>query len=259
VPFVGLFVLGLGMLVAAPSPWRPLVFLVLPLAALSSWAFVTRPHLSFNAGDGSWWLGNALAERFSATVRPLLPSFLSPTSATWAFPLAVAVVLVGLACSERRLHWLGRAARAGSVPLGLASLAVFCAVLVCRYDTVVELEDAQIAHRGGTIAPPAGTFSRFLVANGWRVKDGEGVVVPLRVPPGASARVVGWLDGESRSDVSLLVGWDGAPLRADGVVSDPRGGFRVPAPGAGARHRLELRLRAGVGVSAVLDRVVIDR
>ena len=89
-------------------------------------------------------------------------------------------------------------------------------------DRVVEIEDPQVERIGGRPEPPPGTFSRFLHPQGWRVGGGEGVVVPLNLPPAAGVRVEGWLDGGDTAGVTLLAGWNGAAPSAEARFRDSR-------------------------------------
>jgi hypothetical protein len=127
-----------------------------------------------------------------------------------------------------------------------------------RYDAVVEIEDPQVLHRGGTTEPPEGTFARYTYPNGWRVNDGEGIQVPLHLPSGARVRLEGWLEGPAQRGALLRVGWDGDPLRDIAIAAKGRGAVLLPAPRiATTRHQLNVVLGAPLGGSAVLDRLVV--
>jgi hypothetical protein len=257
VPLLPAVALAGTMLLRQPRRVRPLMWLLVPPSLLVSWVFVTRPHLAISAGDGGFWLADALARRFGADARHLFPSFLRPSAATWMFPAGAVAVAMGLLLVARRSPAVARSLPRATVAVWLTIAASFVVVLTERCDHVVEFEDPQIERIGGKLEPPPGTFSRFTVINGWRVSDGEGIEVPLRVPPGARVRIEGWAEGAARRSGVLSSGWDGGPPAMLRLQGWPERSLLVPAPAEGGRHHLRLLLRAPEGGEAVLYRAIV--
>ena len=108
--------------------------------------------------------------------------------------------------------------------------------------------------------PPAGTVSRFLHRRGWRLDDGDRVVVPLHLRENSELVLEGWLMGTAQKWGRLEIRWnDGEPVvtpwRGDGATE------RVvlpPPPGPG-RHRLGIGLLSPPHGAVVLDRLVVER
>jgi hypothetical protein len=259
VPLLPAFALAGAMLLQTAHRWRHLAWVLLPPSVLVWWTLVTRPHFSINPGDGGWWLADAVARRFAADARHMIPSFLRPSPATFLVPLGLVVLVALLVLSLRaRPAFARELARATTVVWLLGAATVVLAVTQ-RTDHVVDLEDPQVERIGGRLEPPPGTFSRFSYPNGWRVADAEGVDVPLNLPPRAGLHLVGWLDGPARQGATLLVAWDGGTPKRVLVSSQVPGSLTVPdVPGAG-RHTLCIRLEAPPGGEAVLDRLVVER
>ncbi len=246
-------------LVRRPPAWLAAAPLALPLAVLSWWALVTRPHFAINPGNGRVWLGDLLAERFRTDTRHLVPSFLVPSPATLVVPLGIsAAVILLVVVARQRPSWPRRVAR-HAVACWLAGAAALAWHLEWRTDTVVEVEDPQVGHEGGRVEPPAGTWSTYLHCRGWRVGDGEAVVVPLRLAAGSRLTLVGWLEGAARDGCTLEVQWNDAPPLPVAVAGEGIGSVALPPPETGGRHRLRLGLRAPSGGEAVLDRLVVAR
>ena len=252
VPFLPVFALAFGQLPGSPA-LRALRAGAVPLSLLAWWVFVTRPHFTVNPGDGGWWLTDALARRFAADARHLVPSFLRPSPATVIVPIVIAGAALGVAAFGRVSPPFARAVARASVSLSLVTACVFLIVLTQRNDRVVEIEGPQVAHLGGTIEPPEGTYSRYLQSSGWRIHDGEGVEVPLNLRAGARLRLESWFEGPAPSGASLTVRWDGAAARAVQVA----GSVDVPAPPSDGHHRLGLALAAPGGGEVVLGRIVV--
>jgi hypothetical protein len=256
VPLLPAFALAGAMVLRFAPRWRPLAALALPPTLLSWGVLLTRPHLSINPGDGGYWLADAAARRFAAGARHLFPSFLVPSPATWIVPAVLVVAAAAVVLLSRRTsiaRTLGRA----TVAIWLAGAAVAVTVVTNRVDRVVEIEEPQVERLGGVTEPPEGTFSRFTRPNGWRIGDGDGVVVPLNLPPGAQVELEGWLDGAAQRGATLQIGWDdGAPVELLVAARGPARATLAPPPGAG-KHRLHMTLRAPAGGEAVLDRVVV--
>jgi hypothetical protein len=259
VPLLPLAALAGAMLLRSAPRWRGLAWILVPPSLLVWWTLVTRPHFSVNPGDGGWWLADSLARRFAADARHLLPSFLRPSPATVVIPvllLASAATIVLLSAKTPRL---GRTFARISVTLSLVIASAFLLVLTQRTDRMVDLEDPQVEWIGGRPEPPAGTFSRYSRPNGWRIADGEGVVVPLNLPPRARLRLTGWLDGPAREGATLLVSWDGGARDRLLVSSPVPGSVTLPHPPGPGRHALRITLEAPPGGEAVLDRLVVER
>lgn len=243
--------LALAALGGSPRPARRAVWLVLPPTLMVWWVFATRPHLAFNPGDGGWWLGDALARRFACDSRALYPSFLVPTGATLWVPLGIVALgaLLCLAGHRRPAAWRTLARLA--VPLWLLLATGWVATLNWRPDRVVELEAAQVVRHGGLPEPPPGTFSRFLHVNGWRLRGGEAVSVPLRLVAGAS------LELEVMGSGELLAQWEGGGGAALRVAAPAFARLPLPPPPGPGRRVLHLRLE-GEG-EVVLDRLEVRR
>jgi hypothetical protein len=259
VPLLPAFALAGVMLLTRAGRWRSLAWLLVPPSALVWWVLLTRPQFSVNPGDGGWWLADALARRFSADARHLLPSFLRPSPATVVVPVILLVSGATIVLLAARSPRLGRAIARDSVAASLLLASAFLLVLTQRSDRVVEIEDPQVERIGGRVEPPPGTFSRFLHPQGWKVGNGEGVVVPLNLPANARLRLDGWLEGPAQAGATLVLSWDGGVTHRLLVSSPEPGSIAVPdVPGAG-RHRLRITLEAPHGGDAVLDRLVVQR
>lgn len=255
VPALPALGLGLGMVLTRPYRWRAWGWLLAVPSFAVWWVLVTRPHLSLNPGEGSWWATTGLARRLAADTRWLTPSLLVPGPAAWAAAAALAAAVVAGWLARRRARAVSRMAVGG----WLVVAAALVGAAVVRPDRVVEMEAAQVRRFGGAPQPPEGTPSRFTVPNGWRLGDGDRVEVPLRLPPGARVVLEGWLAGPARAGVVLHVRWDDGPEIARPVRGRRRDARLVlpGAPGPG-RHRLSIRLEAPRGGLAVLDRVVVE-
>ncbi|HVN75816.1 MAG TPA: hypothetical protein VMT19_05820 [Thermoanaerobaculaceae bacterium] len=256
VPFLPLLAVAAAMCFDSP-PLRALAALAVPTSLLTWWVFVTRPHLTVNPGDGGWWLADALARRFGADARHLVPSFLRPSPATVVVPIAIVAAVAAVAVIGHLSIATVRAVARAWVSVALVTAAAFIVVLTQRHDRVVELEDPQVAHLGGTIEPKAGTYSRFRVPNGWRVRNGEGVDVPLNLAPHSVLRLELWLEGAAQRGVDVAVRWDGSPAVPVAVAGAVPTSLALPPPPSGGRHRLGLVLAAPAGGEAVLDRIVV--
>jgi len=259
VPSLPLFALAGAMLLTGTARGRSSVSLLVPPTVLSWWVLISRPHLGFNSGDGGWWLADALARRFAADARHLFPSFLRPSPATVVVPVALVAVATTVIVLVRRRPSVARALGRAAVTCWIAAAAATVLALALRTDRVVELEDPQVTRIGGSLQPPPGTYSRFLYPNGWRVADADGVEVPLNLPPHATVRLEGWLEGPAQRGADLAVSWDGAaPVRMR-VASVAPGSVALPGVPAGGRHVLRIVLAAPGGGEAVLDRLVVQR
>lgn len=239
------------------SRWRRALYLMLPPSFIVWWTMVTRPHVGFNPGDGGSWIADALARRFAADARHLFPSFLRPSPATVIAPLVIGAIGAGVLLIAQRKPAAGRGLARATVAVWLLVASSFVLMLTLRDDRVVEIEDPQVAHLGGSPEPPLGTFGRFVYSNGWRIRDGEGVEVPLRLPTGARLRLEGWLEGPAQGGADLGVRWDGAATRSVPVRGIAHGSVELPPPGSGGRHELTIVLASPPGGEAVLDRLVV--
>jgi hypothetical protein len=259
VPLLPAFAICGAYLLNGSSRVRRLAWLALPASFVVWWALVTRPHLGFNPADGGTWFADALARRFAADARHLVPSFLRPSPATVLGPLIIVIIMAGLVLAVRRSPAAGRFSARAAVAVWLVAACPLLVVLTQRTDRVVELEDPEVTHLGGALEPPAGTFSRFTYPNGWRVGDGEGVEVPLNLPEGARVRLEGWLEGAAQRGAELALTWDGIAARPVAVRGAPHGSIALPAPDAGGHHLLRLVLVSPAGGNAVFDRLVVQR
>jgi hypothetical protein len=258
VPLLPAFALAGASLFTGPGRrGRALLAVLLPPTLLVWWAFATRPHLAFNSSDSGSWLADALARRFLADARHLFPSFLRPSVATVAVPVILVVASASALLLARYRPAVGRALARTATALWLTAAAGLVLTLHLRTDHVVELEDPQVARLGGRPEPAVGTFSRFTYPNGWRVRDGEGVDVPLNLRAGSRVRLEGWLEGPATRGTTVTVAWDGGAAAEVAVSGSVPGSVALPAPPGPGRHRLRALLRAPAGGEAVLDRVVV--
>jgi hypothetical protein len=256
VPLLPAFALAGAMLLRWAPRWRSIAFVLLPPTLVSWEVLIARPHFSVNPGDGGYWLADAIARRFQAAARHFFPSFLVPSTATWVAPLVIVLLAAAIALAARRPAVVRALARS-TVAIWLALAAATVVAVRARVDRVVEVEEPQVAHLGGRTEPPEGSFSRFTVPNGWRLGSGDGVIVPLNLPGGATIVAEGWLDGAAQRGVVLAAGWDGGEPTE--VSWSGRGESRVtlPAPPGAGHHYLRITLRAPGGGEAVLDRVLV--
>ena len=248
-----------GMVLKEPSRWRRLTVILAPPSVVAWWVFITRPHLSVNPGDGGFWLADALARRFGADARDFFPSFLAFGTATVVVPLmmvGVAALAVWLAGRNPRI---GVALRRSWVAVWLVAAAGLVFTLSVLPDRVVEVEAPQVRRSGGSPVPTEGTVSRYSHRRGWRLDDGDRVVVPLRLRDDSEVVLEGWLLGTARRRSDLFVRWDEGPtsvLKWRG--GDPPERVVLPAPPGGGRHHLTIRFSAPPEGAVVLDRLVID-
>jgi len=256
VPLLPAFALAIALLPAS-SAVRALGAGAGLLSVFVWWVLVTRPHFTVNPGDGGWWLADAFARRYGADARHLFPSFLRLSPASAFVPVIIAGTALGIVLLVGAFPAVGRALARTPVALGLATVCVFLLILTHRTDRTVEFEDPQVGHLGGTIEPKEGTYSRFLLPNGWRVGDGEGVTVPLNLPEHPHLRLEGWLEGPAQRGADLEVRWDGAATRRVPVRGIAHGSVELPPPGSGGRHELSIVLASPTGGEAVLDRLVV--
>lgn len=253
VPVLPVLLLALAVLLATPSAVRGLAVVALPPSVLVWCIFVTRPHLAFNPGDGGWWLGNALAQRFAADTRAVFPSFLVPTGATLWVPVAVVAAAAAVYLVQRRRPGALRTLSRLVVPIWLAGAAALVATLAWRTDRVVELEAAQVLRQGGSPEPPEGTFSRFLYPNGWRLGAGEGVTVPLRLPAGAVVELV------AKGGDLVEARWEGHQGVIVLLFTPTFERYPMPPPPGPGRQYLHLRTLGAGPVEVVLDRLEVRR
>jgi hypothetical protein len=253
------FVLAGGMVLKRPARWRRLMLIVVPPSVVAWWVLVTRPHLSVNPGDGGYWLADALARRFAADARDFFPSFLVPGTATWAVPLVMIAVVTVVVWSARRSPRFGAVMRGSWIGLWLLAAAGLVAALETVPDGVVELEAPQVRHLGGSRVPAEGVVSRYSHRRGWRLDDGDSVIVPLRLRPGSNVALEGWLLGTARKRSDLAVRWDAEPktiLRWFG--GEPPERVLLPPPPGGGAHRLTLSFTCPPEGAVVLDRLAIE-
>ena len=258
VPMLPAFALAGAMVLRTAPRWRALATVLVPPSVMVWWVLITRPHFSVNPGDGGWWFADALARRFAADARHLFPSFLRISPATFIVPLTLVVLVALLAVAVRLRPALAREVARLTTVLWLLGASALILVLTQRFDRVVELEDPQVERIGGRPEPPPGTFSRFAFPNGWRVGDGEGVVVPLHLHGGRPLRLEGWLEGPAQAGATLVTSWDGGSAQRI-AVSGSRGGVTVPGPPTDGWHHLRILLAAPPGGGAVFDRLVVER
>jgi len=195
-----------------------------------------------------------------ADTQILVPSFLLPTAATLWVPLLIVTTVVGAAVVSSRSRWaLGILVRTG-VAIWLMVAVGVTSLVVLRHDRVVDVEAAQVRRLGGQPVPPEGTFSRYERRHGWRLADGQGVVVPLNLSPDSQVWLEGWLVGRARRGATIEIRWDGGDRMAVEVAgAATQGRVRLPDPPGPGRHRVEIVLRSPPRGAAVFDRVVVER
>jgi len=248
-----------GMVLLRPWRWRRLGLILLPPSVVAWWALITRPHLSVNPGDGGFWLADALARRFGADARDFFPSFLVPGAATVVVPLVLVGVVALAVWLANRGPRVGAALRRSWIAVWLVAAAGLVLAVELVPDRVVELEGPQVRRSGGGPIPPEGTFSRFSHRRGWRLDDGDRVMVPLRLRPGSTVILEGWLLGTARRRSDLVVQWDDSlatVLQWSG--GEPPERIALPAPPGAGRHRLTISFFGPRHGAVVLDRLVID-
>ena len=251
------FVLAGSMVLQRPSRWRRLTVILLPPSVVAWWVLITRPHFSVNPGDGGYWLADALARRFAADARDFFPSFLVPTTATWAVPIAI-IAVVGLAVWISVRHpFAGAVLRQSWVAVWLVAAAGLVLAISVVPDKVVDFEAPQVRRSGGNPVPPEGTVSRYSHRRGWRLGDGNRVVMPLRLKTDSEVVLEGWLEGAARRRAEIHVRWDEGEMTVLRWQGDepPEKVVLPPPPGAG-RHRLTLGLVCPPGGGLVLDRLL---
>jgi hypothetical protein len=260
-PFLPLFALALMLLLDRRSSARRLVVVALPLGWLVWWVLVTRPQHSVNPGNGGWWLADAISRRFHVDGRALFPSFLVFRPATYG--VVVAIIVLGCVVAivarlaptggARTLRGLARNAVTAWLVIGSLGLAY----AVVRTDSVVEIESPQVRHEGGRPEPAAGTWSMFRYPNGWWLRSGDGIRVPLHLGAASRIAVEGWFEGAPGEGFTLRARWDASAREQQVLGTVGRGRVWVDAPGPG-RHSLHLTLVAPGGGEAMLDRLVVE-
>ncbi len=259
VPMLPAFALSSVMLLRLPLRWRRLGVVLIPPSLLAWWVLITRPHFSINPGDGGYWLADMLARRFAADARPFFPSFLVPNTATIVVPMILLVAVVGAARLTRWRPIVGLALRRMWIGLWLAAAAALVLTLDLRHDVVVELEAPHVRRSGGSPMPPAGTVSRFRHRRGWRLDDGDRVVVPLNLRENSEVTLEGWLMGTAKRRGRLEVQWDdGKPVTIPwrGEAATER--VVLPSPPGPGRHHLGIRLLSPPHGAVALDRLLVN-
>jgi len=260
VPMVPAFVLAGAMVLIRPLRWRRLLVVLLPPSVVAWWALVSRPHFSVNPGDGGYWLADSLARRFAADARHFFPSFLVPNAATFVVPAVLLVAVLGAARLTTWRPTVGLALRRSWIALWLAAAAALVLTLGLRHDVVVEIEGPQVRRSGGSPMPPAGTVSRFHHRRGWRLDDGDRVIVPLRLREDSEVILEGWLMGTARKWGRLELRWDNEamvviPWRGEGATER----LVLPPPPGPGHHRLSIGLRSPPHGAVALDRLLVEQ
>ena len=259
VPLLPVAALAGAMLLRLPRRWRPLLWVLVPPTLAVSWVAATRPFLLINTGNGGFWLGNVIARRTGADALDLFPSFLRLTTATWAVPTAV-LVLVALVATVTRLRpGAARLLRRAGVSVWILAGGALLVTLMVRPDAAIEVEDPQVRHIGGVLDPPPGTFLRYLLPNGWRLATGEAVEVPISARAGDEVHVTSRVEGPAGPATMLLASWIGYSASPVAITVPTSGVIPLPPSPAGGHHLLRLALQAPPGVSVVLDRVDLGR
>jgi len=258
VPLLPAAAVAWGLALKVPIRWRRLGEILVVPSVMAWWVLITRPHLSINPGDGRWWLTDGLSRRLAADTQHLVPSFLVPTPASlWLPVLVVAAAAVAVVVSRRRPEALRVIVRTGSA-IWLSIAVAVAAQVTLRYDDTVEVEGPQVRRIGGRPVPPEGTFSRYEHRRGWMSRNGEGMVMPIKVAPDAAVWLEGWLVGSAQRGAELVVRWNHLDPVAIGVSgAADEGRVRLPDPPGPGRHSLRVTVAAPPGGGAVLDRVVV--
>jgi hypothetical protein len=254
------FFLAGGMVLQVPSRWRRSAVILLPPSVVAWWALITRPHLSVNPGDGGFWLADALARRFGVDARDFFPSFLVPSDATVIVPLVIVAATAFAVWMAGRGPGSGIALRRSWIAVWFVAAAGLVMAINVVPDRVVELEAPQVRRSGGRRVPADGTVSRYMHRRGWRLDDGDRVIVPLLLRGDSEVVLEGWLLGTARRRSDLIVQWDAEPptaLRWRG--GDPPERVVLPPPPGSGRHRIEIVFFGPAEGAIVLDRLVIGR
>ena len=257
VPLLPLFALAWVPLLRRPTALARLAWVLVPPSLLLAWALISRPPLSVNPGMGAWWLSSAIARRLQADTWTFFPSFLRPTAASWQVPLGIALVAAAIGTLVRWRRSLAVFLARTAVALWLVAAAGLVAAVLARHDLVVEGEAPQVARRGGRPEPAEGTFSSFTYRNGWRLRDGDGITVPLHLPTGAGVRLTGWLEGPAQGGAQVLTDWGVGAATPVEVTGHELGSVVLPGPQAAGRATLRLDLRAPPEGVLVVDRLEV--
>jgi hypothetical protein len=257
VPVLPLFALAWVPLLRHPRRvWR-LAWVLVPPSLLLAWALVARPPLSVNPGMGAWWLSSAIARRLQADTWTFFPSFLRPTAASWQVPLGIALAVAAIGILVRWRRNLAPSLARAAVAWWLVAAAGLVAAVLARHDRVVEGEAPQVARRGGRPEPAEGTFSSFRYRNGWRLRDGDGITVPLHLPAGTGVRLTGWLEGPAQGGAQVVTDWGDGTGRPVAVKGHELTDVVLPGPPAGGRVKLRVDLRAPPEGVLVVDRLEV--
>lgn len=198
---------------------------VLTTAATVLWLAV--PGWTYNFADGRTYLLDHLARMTGSDVARFFPSSVRPRLATWLWPpLLTAAAALLWWFPRHRPRRLG-AARALAVALVLGAFALV-PVAAARWPThVVEVEDAQVLHRGGHPHPSRWSIERTRWRGGWTLRPGESLSAPV-VPGGEAVTLVihgqpirnhpGSLNLEIRAGEKLLTVWGPGGDRQWGAV-----------------------------------------
>jgi hypothetical protein len=172
------------------------------------------PGWTYNLADGSSYLAAGLGRELRLDVARLLPSAIRLRPATWWWPAAVVLLTTALWRWPRRP--LPGAAAVG-IALALAAPAGALVAAARLPTAVVELEDAQVETRGGTLQPPPWTFDRPRFRGAWRLEGGSRLAAPV-VAGGRRVRLRLWCETPpGNGPAQVLVGAGGA-ARAEVTV-----------------------------------------
>jgi hypothetical protein len=259
VPMLPAFALAGGLVLASPLRWRHLSAVLLPPSIVAWWVLVTRPHLSVNPGDGGYWLADALSRRFAADGRALFPTFLVIDTATFVVPAVMVLLVLSAVWVAKRRHIAATVFGRCGIAVWLAAAAALVLSIGLRTDGVVEAEAPQVRKSGGTQVPAAGTVARYSHRRGWRLNDGNSVMVPLNLKAGAEIVVEGWHLGTAQKAAQLELIWDGQePLRVPWHGEAKTERLRLSSPPGGGRHLLSITLHSPPQGAVVLDRLVVE-
>lgn len=188
--------------------------------------WIAVPGWTYNFADGRTYLLDFLSTRVGADVARFFPSSIRPRFATYAWPLAAAVVLPLL---WRWPRGRSRAAAGFGVAAVIVALAVLPAAARSVPTRTLELEDPQVIKHGGHQHPDRWVFDRTRFRGAWVLRELEWLEAPV-VPGGERAHLV--LEG-------LLVRHHPGPLMVE-IAAGERSltTLRLTTPRRWERHDL---------------------
>ena len=140
--------------------------------------WVIQPGWVYNLAHGRSHLLDYASSRLEADVGRFFPSSVRPRTATWIWPPAALLLLVGLWwLPGGRRRWANVAGSSGAL-LAAAALSMAPARVPTR---VVEFEDTWIEKQGGSLFPEQWVTNRPRYRGGWTLEPDDELRVPLVV------------------------------------------------------------------------------